>query len=243
MPADDKEESERKPPTLLQKIGAEFIGTFFVTATAIGVDIAFYTGEGADYVSRWLARGFVTAAAIYAFADTSGAHIDPAVTIGFALRRIFSVSTTLAYIAAQFAGSFAAAGIFVVLAGPDKLAFGSSHPGPSFSQPIAAVAEIVLTFAVMLVILMTAQEKAEVGKQAAVAVGFTVAACGFAAGPISGASMNPARTIAPQILAGKFGDIWIYAVGPLAGAALAVVAHAWLCGKPSEGERKAARGK
>jgi hypothetical protein len=80
----------------------------------------------------------------------------------------------------------------------------------------------VLTFAVMLVILMTAQEQAAVGKQAALAVGFVVAACGFAAGPISGASMNPARTIAPQLVAGAFGNVWIYIAGPLIGAALAV---------------------
>lgn len=107
----------------------------------------------------------------------------------------------------------------------------------------AAICEMVLTFAVMLVILMTAQEQAAVGKQAALAVGFVVAACGFAAGPISGASMNPARTIAPQLLAGEFGNVWIYIAGPLIGAALAVGVHTLLSGPPSKGARKAATGK
>jgi aquaporin Z len=182
------------------------MGTFFVTATAIGVDIFYYTGEHIDFASRWLARGFITAAAIYAFSEISGAHINPAVTVGFVLRRIF----------------------------PPAMAAG---------QVVATIAEAILTFAVMLVILMTAQEQPAVGKQAALAVGFVVAACGFAAGPISGASMNPARTIAPQLLAGTFGNIWIYVAGPLAGAALAVGAHSWLSGPPSKGARKAARGR
>ncbi|MFY9662945.1 MAG: aquaporin [Candidatus Cybelea sp.] len=229
-------------PSVAQKLGAEALGTFLLTATAIGVDVFYYTGDHVDYVSRWLARGFVTAAVIYAFAETSGAHVNPAVTIGFALRRIFPPALAVAYIVAQFAGSFVAAAIFLSLVGP-HLALGASHPGPHFSQLVAAVTEMVLTFAVVLVILMTAQEQPAVGKQAALAVGFIVAACGFAAGPISGASMNPARTIAPQLLVGAFANVWIYVAGPLAGAALAVGAHALLSGPPSRGARKAATGK
>jgi aquaporin Z len=123
-----------------------------------------------------------------------------------------------------------------------SLSFGASHPGPLFTPVEAALCEVVLTFALMLVILMTGQQQATVGKQAALAVGFTVAACGLAAGPISGASMNPARTIAPQILVGAYGNIWIYAVGPLVGSAIAVGVHALLSGPPKRGERKAARG-
>jgi aquaporin Z len=229
-------------PTIANKIGAEIVGTFFVTATAISVDVLYYTGEHVDFVSRWLARGFITAAVIYAFSETSGAHVDPAITFGFALRRVFPLSMTVAYIVAQFAGSFIAAGLCGLLFGAGPLALGASHPGPHFSAPVAAATEAVLTFAVMLVILMTAQEQPAVGRHAALAVGFVVATCGLAAGPISGASMNPARTLAAQILAGAYGNIWIYVVGPLVGAAIAVVVHAGLCGKPSRGERRAAQG-
>jgi aquaporin Z len=130
-----------------------------------------------------------------------------------------------------------------LLTGPATLALGASHPGVHFSGTTAAIAEFVLTFALMLVILMTAQEEPIVGKEAALAVGFTVAACGFAAGPISGASMNPARTLAPQLLSGHLENSWIYLVGPLLGAVLAVPVHAFISGRPSRGERKAARGK
>jgi aquaporin Z len=227
--------------SLAAKLGAEAVGTFLITATAISVDVFYFTGHHVDYVSRWLARGFVTSAVIYAFAELSGAHVNPAVTIGFALRRLLPASTWAAYIVAQFAGSFAAALLLVSVFGA-SLAVGASHPGPHFTALEAALCEAVLTFALMLVILMTGQQQATVGKQAALAVGFTVAACGMAAGPISGASMNPARTIAPQILIGAYSSIWIYAIGPVAGSAVAVGVHALLGGPPTRGERKAARG-
>ncbi len=227
---------------MAQKLLAEAVGTFFVTATAIGVDIFYYSDGHVDFVSRWLARGFISAAAIYAFAETSGAHLNPAVTLGFALRRIFPLPLTGAYVVAQFAGSFLAAALFLPHFGSAGLALGASHPGLHISQILAAICEMVLTFALVLVILMTAQEQATVGKQAALAVGFTIAACGLAAGSISGASMNPARTIAPQLLAGASENVWIYVAGPLAGSALAVGVHALLSGAPSKSARKAATG-
>jgi aquaporin Z len=224
------------------KLGAEALGTFLITATAISVDVFYYAGREVDYVSRWLARGFVATAVIYAFSEISGAHADPAVTIGFALRRLLPVSMSAAYIAAQFVGSFAASLLLVTLFGSSFI-LGASHPGPHFSGLTAMLCELVLTFTLMLVILMTAQQEATIGKQAALAVGFIIAVCGLAAGPISGASMNPARTIAPQILAGAFGNIWIYAVGPLLGSAVAVLVYELICGgPPTRGERKAARG-
>jgi aquaporin Z len=246
-------ESERSQPqrategrpaaTVVQKLLGEAIGTFLVTATAIGVDVFYYTHGNIDSSSRWLARGFATAAVIYALSELSGAHIDPAITIGFFLRRVFPPKMAVGYIGAQFLGAFAAAAIWLALVGPYALRFGTSHPGHAFSGIAAAGTETVLTFAVMFVILTTAEQEATVGKQAALAVGFTVAACGFAAGPISGASMNPARTIAPQLLTGEYGNIWIYAVGPVLGAALAVAAHFTVSGPPSRALRHAARGR
>jgi len=208
----------------------------------MGVDILYYSTHQVDYVSRWLTRGFVTAVVIYAFSEISGAHVDPAVTFGFTLRRVFSVPMLAGYWAAQFAGSFCAAALLMTVFG-GAIALGASHPGPNVPQLEAALAEVVLTAIVMLTILTTATEKAVVGKEAALAVGFAVATCGFFAGPISGASMNPARSIAPQILSGEFGLVWIYAVGPLAGAALAVAVHWLLCGAPNVEERQAAKGR
>jgi aquaporin Z len=230
-------------PTTLQRLSAECIGTFLVTAAAIGVDIFYYSQGNVDYSSRWLARGLITAAVIYAFAETSGAHVDPAVTIAFWARRVFPASMALYYIGAQFVGAGAAALIWTALEGRAALALGTSHPGAGFGPGTATGAEVILTFALVLVILMTAQERPAVGKQTALAVGFTVAACGFVAGPISGASMNPARTIAPQLITGQFQNIWIYLVGPILGALLAVGVHAMISGRPSAGERRAAGGK
>lgn len=234
-------EEERAPVPVRRRLAAEVAGTFIVTATAIGIDIFFYTQGNIDYASRWLARGLATAAVIYAFSETSGAHVDPAVTIGFLVRRVISIPMAAAYIVAQFAGAFAAAGIWLLLFPSNVLALGVSHPGLHMTPIDAFVAEIVATLVLMLTILMTAQEEAAVGKQAALAVGFMVAACGFVAGPISGASMNPARTIAPGTLAGS-PHMWIYAAGPLIGAIIAVAIHGLISGPPSAGERKSARG-
>ena len=224
-----------------RKLGAEFLGTFFATLVPTAIDIIYYTGGHVDYVSRWLARGFVTAAMIYAFSEISGAHIDPAVSFGFAVRRSMPVRQMVLYWIVQFAGAFGAAALCAQL-WPGVLFFGASHSGPKYTQFEAVVAEIILTFLVMIVILACAEEEAVVGKQAAVAVGLTVATCGFFAGPISGASMNPARSIAPQILSGAYGIIWIYAVGPLAGAGLASFVALLLFGRPNKGEKKAAEG-
>lgn len=229
-------------PSLGKKLGAELLGTLFQTLVATGVDVLYYTGAGhVDYVSRWLARGFITTALIYSFSGVSGAHIDPAVSLGFAVRRAMPVGQMLYYWIAQFAGGFGAALLAFLLWGHIAV-LGASHPGPQFTSVQAVVAELVLTFLLMLVILMTSEEKAAVGRNGALAVGFTVAACGFCAGPISGASMNPARSIPPQIVGGAFDIIWIYAIGPCVGAMLAALVVSLFFARPDKGERKAAKG-
>ncbi|MBV8074154.1 MAG: aquaporin [Candidatus Eremiobacteraeota bacterium] len=233
---------ERDQSSLSQKLAAELAGTFFATLVPTAVDVLFYTGGHVDFVSRWLARGFVTVAMIYAFSEISGAHIDPAVSLGFAARRVFGVRLMLEYWAAQFAGAFAAAGLAFALWG-NQIALGASHPGPEYSQTVAFVAEVVATFLLMTVILASTEHEATVGKNAAIAVGLTVATCGFFLGPISGASMNPARTLAPQILGGTANLAWIYALGPSLGALLAVVAAYLISGPPKRGEDQKAGGK
>lgn len=228
-------------PSLPQRIGAELLGTFFATLVPMSVDILYFTGAHVDFVSRWLARGFFTAAIIYAFSEFSGAHIDPAVSLGFMLRRVMRLSDMIAYWMAQFGGALLATALAYALWG-SEIALGASHPGPGYSHPVAFVAEIVATFLLMVIILGTAEHEGQVGKQAALAVGLTVATCGFFVGPISGASMNPARSLLPQIFSGQFDLLWIYALGPCIGAALAVPVMTLLCGPPKAGEVKAARG-
>jgi aquaporin Z len=233
--------SAERRPTIAQKVAVEFLGTLAVTLVAIGVDVAYYAGGHADYTSRWLARGFIATAMIYAFSSISGAHVDPAVSLGFALRRAMPVMQMLFYWAAQFAGGFVAAALALAL-WKGSMVFGASHPGPTYTQFEAFVVEIFLTFLLMIVILACAEEEATIGKQAALAVGLTVAACGFFAGPISGASMNPARSIAPQLLGGAAPLVWIYALGPSIGAALAAGVMMIFEPRPRHGERKAAKG-
>lgn len=212
-----------------------------VTVVAIGVDVLYFTGHHVDDVSRWLARGFIAATAIFAFSAVSGAHLNPAVTFGFALRGVFPWPRAAAYTGAQFVGAFLAAALAFALYGT-QLSLGASHPGPGFGSGVAAACECVLTAMTMLVVLATAREEAVVGKDAALAIGFAIAASGFCAGAISGASMNPARTLAPQLLAGQLSLIWIYVAGPLAGAAVGVGAHWITFGAPKKAERKTARG-
>jgi len=232
---------EPKPP-LSAKLAAEFVGTFFATLVPTSVDILYYRGEHVDSVSRWLARGFITVALIYAFSEISGAHINPAISFGFALRRAMAWPLMFMYWLLQFAGAFGAAALAFALWGP-AMVLGASHPGPSFTHVEAVIAEVICSFLLMTVIIGCAEQEAVVGKQSALAVGLTVAACGFFAGAISGASMNPARSIAPQIVGGAYDIIWIYAAGPLAGAALAALLALFIFGRPGAGERKAAHGK
>ena len=227
---------------LSSRLLAEAIGTFVVVLAAICVDVSYFSGSGADYTARWLTRAFVTAAAIYAFSDISGAHLNPAVTFGFALRGVFRWPVAFAFAGAQLAGAAAATLLAFVPYGA-HVAFGASRPGPGIAPALAGGCELVLTFIVMLVIFCTAEQQAVVGKQAAIAVGLAVGACGFLAGPISGASMNPARSIVPELLTGQPAFVWIYLIGPLAGAALATGAMYLLCGRPNRDERRAARGR
>jgi aquaporin Z len=227
-------------PTLPQRLFAEAAGTFMLTLVAVGVDVLFFTGRHVDDVSRWLARGFIAASAIFAFSEVSGAHLNPAITFGFALRGVFPWPRAAAYVAAQCVGALTAAGLAFLAFGPST-ALGASHPGPGVDPWIAAACECVLTAMTMLVILATARE-AVVGKDAALAIGFAIAAFGFCAGSISGASMNPARTIAPELLTGQLALAWIYLAGPLTGAALAAGAYRLAFGPPKKVERKTARG-
>lgn len=226
-----------------RRLFSEAVGACIATLVPTVIDIQYYTGAGVEDVSRWLARGFSVAALIYALSEISGAHADPAVSIGFALRRAMRPWMAALYVVAQFAGAFAAAALALWAFGPKELVLGASHPGPHIAPFFAFAAEIVSTYVLMLIVLMMSQQDEIIGKQAAIAVGLTVCACGFVAGPISGASMNPARTIAPLILAGSYANIWVYALGPVIGAALAVPTQWLLSGSPTPQQRKAAGGK
>ena len=200
---------------------------------------------GHDQVSlaaRAVAPGLMVAALIYSIGDTSGAHFNPGVTLAFGLKRLIPVSWIPAYWSAQLVGAVVAAGLLRGLFG-DAIEAGLSRP-KLVEPPVALLLEAVLTLLLLSVILGTADRFRVVGPNAALAVGATIAVCGLIALPIEGASMNPARSLGPAIVAGRLADVWLYVVGPAIGAVAAVAVTTFLHG-PVGGDgkaREAARG-
>lgn len=225
-----------------RKLLAEFAGTFFLTFVAAGADIcdAAFGGE-IGHVARYLAPGLLVLAMIYTISGVSGAHINPAVTLGFVLRRSFPAARAALYWAVQFAGAICAALMLTLFFGP-LIARGVTAPGPAVSAVQAFGWESMLTLILVFVILATADQKAVVGKNAALAVGFTVALDGLFGSPVSGASMNPARSLGPAIVSAHLQYAWIYLAGPLTGTIAAVLLTYGILGAPKSDDEEAAQG-
>ncbi len=179
------------------------------------------TGE-LGHVGVAITFGLAIMAMIYAVGHISGAHLNPAVTVAFALTRHFPWPRLVGYWGAQLAGALAAAAIL-------RGSLGNiAHVGatlPSGSQAQSFLWELVMTFFLMFVIMAVATDTLAVGEAAAIAIGGTVGLDAMFGGPISGASMNPARSIGPAVVSGDLHALWIYIAGPLAGAALAALAY------------------
>ncbi|HZQ35071.1 MAG TPA: aquaporin [Dehalococcoidia bacterium] len=219
---------------------AELAGTFALTFVAAGADvIARVSGNEVTTDARAIAPGLLVGAFIYAMGDVSGAHFNPAVTAAFTLRGVFSAWRVPLYWAAQLLGAVGAALLLRQIFG-DIASLGATHAHHGASA--ALVMEIVLSWLLITVILGTATRHALVGPNAAIAVGATIALCGLFALPISGASMNPARSLGPMIVDADLHDAWIYFVGPFTGAALAVVLTWALHGPQKPGEDAASSG-
>jgi MIP family channel proteins len=160
---------------------------------------------------------------IYATGHLSGAHLNPAVTIAFTLTRHFPFGDALAYLFAQMTGAVAA-GLLLLAAWDDKpAALGATVP--SVGTGTALLYEVVLTALLMFVIVAVATDTRAVGAAAAIAIGGTVALDVLLGGPISGASLNPARSFGPALAAGEWSDFWIYIIGPVGGATLGAGAY------------------
>jgi aquaporin Z len=180
-------------------------------------------------------------ALIYAWGPLSGLHINPAVTFAFTARRVFPPRWALPYWAAQFAGAIGAALLLQAMFG-DVSAGGNypiAKPGGDWRSFIM---EIILTAILVSVILHTATGGRSIGHNAAIAVGSTVALLGLFASPISGASMNPARTLGPGIVGADLTGWWVYVFGDLIGAAIAVMIIILVRGLPDKEETEAAEG-
>lgn len=204
-----------------KKLLAEFLGTFSLIFAGTGAIVINNATGSVTHAGIALTFGLIVLAMIYAFGDVSGAHLNPAVTTAFALARRFPWSEVPGYVMAQLAGAFAASGLLRFLfPSDDKL--GSTLPAGSAMQSF--VLELVLTFILMLVVLSVSTGAKEKGITAGIAVGAVIALEAMFAGPICGASMNPARSISPAVVSGHLEHLWVYLAAPVLGAWLAVPA-------------------
>ncbi len=215
------------PP--VQRLAAEALGTFALVFFGAGAIMVEAETGAFGQLGVALAFGLAITTMIYALGHVSGAHFNPAVSFGFALTRHFPWSSAAAYWGAQAAGAIGAALLLRASLG-DVAHVGATLPSGSDRQ--AFLWEVVLTFFLMLVIMAVATDTRAVGEAAALAVGGTVALCALVGGPVSGASMNPARSLGPALVSGDLDALWIYLLAPLVGASLGALAYQYLRGEP-----------
>lgn len=214
-------------PGLARRLAAEAVGTFSLVFAGTGaVVVNAVAGGPLGHGGVAAAFGLVVAIMIFALGHLSGAHLNPAVTLAFAGARHFPPREVGPYVAAQVVGavlaSLALRGLFGLAGG-----LGATHPD-HVGVAQALVLEAGLTAVLMIVILAVATDTRAVGSMAAIAIGATIAVEALVMGPITGASMNPARSLAPALVAGDGADLWIYLVGPALGALAGAGIYAFL---------------
>lgn len=206
----------------MRKLLAEFLGTFALVFAGCGAIVINQVSGGAiTHAGIALTFGLVVLAMIHSFGDVSGAHFNPAVTTAFAAAGRFPWRDVPGYIAAEVAGAFAAIGLLRILF-PSHATLGATLPAGSATQSF--ILEVVLTFILMLTILSVSTGAKEKGITAGLAIGAVIGLEAMFAGPICGASMNPARSLAPALVSGHLESLWLYLAAPLLGALLAVPA-------------------
>jgi aquaporin NIP len=204
----------------MNKYLAELIGTFALVFCGTGAIVINQQTNGAvTHVGIAITFGLIVMAMIYALGDISGAHLNPAVTIAFTLAKRFQLKEVLPYIVSQLLGAVLASFILNYLF-PDNETLGATLPAGTAIQSF--ILEFILSFFLMLVIINVATGSKEQGMFAGLAIGFTVLLEAMFAGPVCGASMNPARSIAPAIASGHLEHLWLYIAAPLSGAAFAI---------------------
>jgi MIP family channel proteins len=208
--------------TLLRALMAEAIGTFGLVFAGAGAIVVDAKTHELGHIGVAIAFGLAIMVMIYAVGHVSGAHFNPAVSFAFALSRHFPWPRVAGYWLAQVAGAIAAAAIL-------RGSLGNvAHVGatlPAGSQGQSFLWEVVLTFFLMFVITAVATDTRAVGEGAAIAIGGTVGLDAMFGGPISGASMNPARSLGPALVSGDLHALWLYLVAPLVGAAIGALAY------------------
>jgi aquaporin NIP len=204
----------------MKKYVAEALGAYAMVFAGTGaMVIDAVTGGSVTHVGVGLTFGLIVMALVYALGDVSGAHLNPAVTVGFFLARRLPARCVLPYIASQLAGAILASITLLLLFG-NHASLGATLPAGSAWQSFGL--ETVLTAILMFVILCVSTGSKEVGAMAGIAVGGVIALEALFAGPICGASMNPARSLAPALISGNLHAIWVYLTAPFLGSAIAV---------------------
>jgi aquaporin Z len=210
-----------------RRLFSELFGTFLLVLVGAGGAVVNATSDGAISRSTAVAApGLMVMGIILFMGAVSGAHLNPAVTLGFTLRGDFPWRRVPGYIFVQLLGAtLACLFLWAVLGKVGKL--GATEPGPGISDWKAMLIELILTVGLLSTILGTASQAQNVGPLSAVAVGGYIILAGFWSSPISGASMNPARSFGPDLALGDFSHYWVYVVGPIVGGLIAVV-FAWI---------------
>jgi aquaporin Z len=204
----------------MKKYIAELTGTFALVFCGTGaIVIDQQTGGGVTHIGVAITFGFIVMSMIYALGNISGAHFNPAVSIAFTVAKKFPVKEVLPYIISQIIGALLASSLLKLMF-PDNAMLGATIPSGSDMQSF--ILEVLLTFFLMLVILNVAHGSKEQGMFAGLAIGSVVLLEAMFAGPICGASMNPARSIAPGLVSGHMQSLWVYLIAPVCGALLAV---------------------
>ena len=232
----------RDPAGEWRRVFAEFWGTFLLVLVGAGGAIASAKSHGdLSPVMASVAPGLLVLAAIYFMGAVSGAHLNPAVSFAFALRRNFPWGRVPAYVFAQLVGGVAAAALLRALFGLTA-DVGATTPHAGVSPFQAFVLETILTAGLVNTILGTASGARNIGTNAGIAVGAYIALAGIWASTFTGASMNLARSLGPDLVRGDLRTSWIYVAGPLCGAALGVLFEWILKGPPTESGSRAAQG-
>jgi len=225
-----------------RRIFAEAWGTFLLVVVAAGGGVVAARSGGAVTPGMVVvAPGLMVMAIIYFMGSVSGAHLNPAVTLAFAIRRNFPWNRVPGYVLGQAVGGVLAALFLRAMFGTIG-ALGATVPGSGIGNGKALAMEVLLTAGLVNTILGTASGARNIGTNGAIAVGGYIALAGLWAAPISGASMNPARSFAPDLVRGNFGTTWIYVVGPAIGALIGVIFEWILKGRPTTAGAIAAQG-
>jgi aquaporin Z len=204
----------------MRKYTAEFIGTFALVFCGTGAIVIDHAAGGVvTHTGVAITFGLIVMAMIYSVGDISGAHLNPAVSIAFSIAKKFPRKEVVPYLLAQCSGALFASFLLHLLF-PGDLTLGSTFPAGSYAQSF--ILEVILSFFLMFVILSVSHGAKESGLFAGIAVGSVVLLEAQFAGPVSGASMNPARSLAPALVSGNLSALWIYMAAPVCGAALSV---------------------